>query len=275
MTQNYTFDQAAYNIKVVKETARYLFRKSVEASQALVNIIGVTGIAGFQFDIIDEESITLESDITDNYVEDNTSIQDHIVLKPVRLSVRGFVGTFKYAPHPILSATGKITQNLALASAFLPKIENIPQLFKLKEFDNITQGVKLRGNVGEFNLNTLDTFKEFQDLFFVSKPQARAFLFFEALWNSRALFSITTPYKRYDNMCIELVKPIQDGRTKDITDFTVNFKQMRFTQSVTVEAANNAARRQAQIQKEINKGVIKGLEANINSILPKSIRTTS
>jgi hypothetical protein len=49
------------------------------------------GIAGFLFDIPEEEEINLRSEITDHYVEDNTAIQDQIALKPDEVTVRGLV----------------------------------------------------------------------------------------------------------------------------------------------------------------------------------------
>ena len=275
MTDAYTFDETAYNIKVIKETSRYLFKQSVKASQALVNIVGVTGIAGFQFDIDDEVSINLESDITDNYIEDNTSIQDHIVLKPVVISMRGFVGTFKYTPNKLKSIVGKVTNTLSLVSLFLPKIEKLPERFKTGFIGNQTQDAQFGLDVGAYGFSSLNLFKDFQDLFYLKSSQTRAFLFFEALRNSRALFSVQTPYKRYDNMAIQTLKPIQDGTTKDTTDFSITFKQLRFTQTTTVQAANSAARRQAQVQSQVNKGIIKGIEKKIADFLPRSFKATS
>src|SRR5260221_4663943 len=46
----------------------------------------------FIFDYEGEQSLSLEADITDHFIEDNTSIQDHIALKPVRITTHGFIG---------------------------------------------------------------------------------------------------------------------------------------------------------------------------------------
>jgi len=54
------------------------------------------GISGFVFDIREDENITLKADITDHFVEDNSTIQDHISLKPIKISLRGFVGDLRH-----------------------------------------------------------------------------------------------------------------------------------------------------------------------------------
>lgn len=49
------------------------------------------GIAGFLFDIVGDETIDLESEITDHFVENNTAIQDQIALRPEIITVSGIV----------------------------------------------------------------------------------------------------------------------------------------------------------------------------------------
>lgn len=44
------------------------------------------------FDYESENTASLESDITDHFVEDNTYLNDHIALRPEIISVRGFKG---------------------------------------------------------------------------------------------------------------------------------------------------------------------------------------
>lgn len=49
------------------------------------------GIAGFLFDYDMEQFMELMSEITDNMIEDNTSLQDNISLLPERVTLRGFI----------------------------------------------------------------------------------------------------------------------------------------------------------------------------------------
>ena len=48
------------------------------------------------FDYIEDESVTSEASITDNYVESNYTVQDHIALKPKIYRLRGCVGEVVY-----------------------------------------------------------------------------------------------------------------------------------------------------------------------------------
>lgn len=54
-----------------------------------------TGIA-MLFDTIDDETLTTEADITDNYIESNYAVQDHIAIKPRIYRLRGCVGEVVY-----------------------------------------------------------------------------------------------------------------------------------------------------------------------------------
>lgn len=238
---------------------------AVEAGKAIVSIVGLNGIAGFQFHIPDEQSVTLESEITDNYLENNTAIQDHIALKPVRVTLRGFEGEISYSPKSILTTATKITEVLGLVIRYLPKVQRLDQ-----QLDKTYRGLTGRDKTSASDnfLNLYNLYKEFQNLWVLTKAQARAFLFFEALRNSRSIFSITTQYRRYDNMVIETIKAVQTGQTKDISDFTLTFKQLNFTSTQTIKQVS-AARREAQTSLSATKGIIKGIETKVDKILKR------
>lgn len=242
-----------------------LSKLAVEAGKAIVNIVGLHGIAGFQFHIEDESSVILESEITDNYLENNTAVQDHIALKPVRVTLRGFEGEISYSPRPLLTATLKVTEVLTLVTRYLPKIQKLDQ-----QLDKTYRGLtgKDTASASDNFLNLYNLYKEFQNLWFLTKAQARAFLFFEALRNSRAIFSVTTPYRRYDNMVIETIKAIQTGQTKDISDFTLTFKQLKFTTTQTLGQVS-AERRKAQTTLSASKGVIKGIKTKVSNLFKR------
>ena len=58
--------------------------------------------------------------------------------------------------------------------------------------------------------------------------QQKAFIYFEALRNSRALFTIQTPFRYYTDMAIESIRATQSGFSRDQSDFEISFKKMRF-----------------------------------------------
>lgn len=82
------------------------------------------------FDVIDDETLTTEAAITDNYVEGNFAIQDHIAIKPKIYRLRGCVGEIVYrsesdlfnflnkklANHPQLQKTLNVTKAIGAVS---------------------------------------------------------------------------------------------------------------------------------------------------------------
>lgn len=48
------------------------------------------------FDYIEDETATIEASITDNFVESNFSVQDHIAIKPRIYRLRGYIGEIVY-----------------------------------------------------------------------------------------------------------------------------------------------------------------------------------
>lgn len=69
------------------------------------------GIAGFLFDIPDDEWVELNSTITDHYTESNTAVQDNIALDPERVTVRGMVAELVQSIPPS-QATVPVTDPL-------------------------------------------------------------------------------------------------------------------------------------------------------------------
>ena len=95
------------------------------------------GVAVY-FDYIDDETSAVEASITDNYVESNYSIQDHIAIKPKVYRLRGCVGEVVYKNefewmdkiydkvyHPLLEKT---LEKLKPITVISPTISNYTQL---------------------------------------------------------------------------------------------------------------------------------------------------
>lgn len=263
--------------------ARSLLQDNVNLGEAVVNVLSSTGIAGFKFHIPESEQVNMESDITDHYTDSNSVIQDHVAKRPVVLTLSGYQGEYFYSVNEIEDALANVTPVLSLVKQFVPKLSAATIQAKqgwlnyqntintgggIGENQNIDPSKTLTENTTPANkagvlwnsLNGVDLFKLFQDLYKLKSAQTRAFLFFEALWKSEAVFTVETTWKRYDNMMIQKVLPIRESNA-DITSFTVTFKQMNFAQT-RFESLNNAAgRTRSQLAKQVNKGISKGSEA--------------
>ncbi len=255
----------------LKASAAKLLKESVNVGEAIVNVLSNTGIAGFKFNIPQREQIKLQSEITDHYTDLNNPVQDHIARKPVTITLTGLHGEYFYSVNQIEDMLAKVVPTLSLVKQFLPKIsDSTKQLIfnRNKEITNneseykFENGVIVAGVEKEYfkrDLNGIDTFKLFQDIYKLKSSQTRAYLFFEALWQSQARFTVETTWKRFDNMTIQSVTPNRNENA-DITEFTVVVKQMNFTQTKNDSVENVIGRLKEMTSKTVNKGTTKGQE---------------
>lgn len=249
-----------YQVSARLTQAKNLLKTS-DISTAVVNILGATGIAGFKFHIPETEQIKMQAEATDHYIDTNSAIQDHIIIKPIEITLTGLVGDYFYSVNKIEDMLATITPTIALVKEFLPKLSNAAMQIKgLKKTTTYKYDAKtgtVTGGVSASRFNLMDMFSLFQELYKMKSAQTRAFFFFECLWKARAPFSVETTWKRYDNMIITSIQPLRDQQA-DITSFTVTFKQLSFAETKTETVEQYAERMKAQASKTVDKGVDKG-----------------
>lgn len=257
--QNYLNGKIDYNI-----IARDLLKKSIDTGSAIVSVLSNTGIAGFKFNLPQREQAKMQSDVTDHYVDTNSAVQDHIALKPVTITLQGLQGEYFYSVNQIEDALALVTPTISLVKQFIPKLPVSAQqaftkrLNQVKNYANFKPISEAKGvTIRENSMNNIDLFKLFQDIYKLKSSQTRAFMFFEALWQSKALFTVETTWKRYENMIIIDVQPLRDNNA-DITDFTVRFKQINVTASLYRSYENAAGRTREQLSEIAKKGLDKG-----------------
>lgn len=259
-----------YSNNSTESYARAALKNAINVGEAIINIFGAWGIAGFKFQCPETETINLQNDITTHYVENNSPIQDHIASKPVELTLTGFQGDYFYSLHKIESALSEVVSGVAIIASLMPKLDAFTQqakarieLLKKNQIDRVAGNNKiLKGllektsGVPQYLIaNGVDLFKIFQNLYKLKSAQTRAFLFLEALRNSRLLFSVETSWKRFDNMAVQSITCTRDNNA-DITGFTAKLMQMDFTS--TKVSTKVTGRTRQQVQEMINKGVNQG-----------------
>ena len=249
----------------IKQTdlVKDLFKDTINVGEAVVSILGNTGIAGFKFHVPQSEQVKMESEITDHFMDNNSVLQDHIARKPVTITLNGLQGDYFYSVNRIEDALALITPTLSLVKQFLPKLRNITMQLHLKKtsakytYNQKTGQLETKIEANKQNFNAVDMFKIFQEMYKLKSAQTRAFFFFDAMWKSKALFSVETSWKRYDNMCIQNLIPIRD-KNADITEFNITFKQISRAQTKYEDLKNAAGRTRQQLMKTQNKGTDKG-----------------
>lgn len=175
------------------------------------------------FTIEDENSITLQADATDHYLENNEAIQDHVALHPAIITTSAFVGEVTTKIDGELGELDHLIQEkLTQVSQYLPKVtETATQVLNtLKQ--TVAVAKKAKDAIGSAwdMINGKDVEKK-------TKQQA-IFEQFRMYFLERTLFKVNTPWAQYDNCIIEKFQAFQTGETENITNFTVTFKQLRF-----------------------------------------------
>lgn len=206
------------------------------------------GVAGFLFDIVGEESIMLESAITDHFVENNTAIQDQIALLPEKVTLDGFVSEIAQAVSE-KDQIAKEADRLPLEPSFNPEYTEI-QLDKIEAAEE-EKALEVQGKTdtqsldGFFNSRTVIT----------NGKQAKAFAFFYQLWKGRQMFTVDTPWGFFTDMAIESIKVTQDETTRIVSKFQLKLKKMRFAEQVVIASGQLAGRAALQSADKTQNGV--------------------
>lgn len=201
----------------------------------------------FLFDYEGEQTVSIESDITDHFIENNTTIQDQIALRPEIVTTHGFIGELNNIAPKALQLLQSLAEKLTVVSAYTPVLSETALIAYTEAFFlyqvaanvansavsawssiNNTGGENVIGSNGlENNVFNSSTGQISNN----QNKQQVAFQLFYGYWNSRTLFTVQTPWAIFQNMAIQRLRAIQDAETRVITDFEVVFKMMRFART--------------------------------------------
>lgn len=183
----------------------------------------------FLFNLREEDSEDLQSDITDHYTETNSAIQDQIALKPVKCTLHGFIGELNDQNSGVAAEVQLIASQLSVFSPYVPQLTVAAQ-----QFYNEAQQVYNAAAAAAATVN--QAFNFLTGAGTLTKQQ-QAFAFFKSRWQARALFTVQTPWEILTNMAIEDLHAVQEGDSNTISDFRVTFKQMNFASTLSSNAA--------------------------------------
>ena len=225
----------------------------VGATKALVSSSTPRGIAGFLFDIPMGERVTLTSEITDHWTETNVSIQDHMAIAPAKIQISGIVAELVYTKDKVEKYVAEVLARLAPLGILSPVVSQSAQKY-LSEYSRLSSALS-------------STLKQYNDLesVFTGDPaknnQQKVFEKFESYLNNRALLTVETPWKTYENMALESVTFEQDDSTKDQSTVTLVFKQINAV-STTAAIGQLSGRYAAQISDTADKGTATGTKVD-------------
>lgn len=192
---------------------------------------GTKGIANLRLDIIGDETLTVDSDVTDHYVESNTAYQDQISIKPKIYTVSGEVGELVwYQKDSASQIFGQVAQRLEGVISFLPVRSKSFNQFKDKAM-KVAQWVDTASNVASkisnlWNSATTGSLTH----------QQQAYQELLAMRDNRQpLPMIKTPWGILQDYVITNIKLTQPKETKDKSFISISFKEFRTVSVSTVK----------------------------------------
>ena len=242
-------------------------------SKYVVSPVARLGIAGFEFDIFTQHKAEIRSDITDHFVEDNSTRQDHIALPAKMYTLRGFVGELKTEPEAEKNQFQEIGEKLTTLNSYLPIVTN-----SAKQVNNLLTGEKesTAQTVDESVEAGINLFQAYKQLNPPDTEQAKAYNFFVALRDGKQLVSIDTPFGFIPDLAIENIIAVQDNN-KYIMDFTITLKEFRkvSTEFASFDPKKNKSQGRAENQKaeEREQGQATGLASTLKNLKESGLNT--
>lgn len=197
-----------------------------------------------------EQSIILESDITDHYIEDNTAVADQIALKPERYTVRGYIGELNNVAPTFLEPVRAAAEKLTNIGAYAPQVSVTAALAYAEAFF-LYQTSKNVANAAVSawkTISNLSTGGQAQTVISSSgikvgnaqNEQQMAFQQFYGYWRNKNLFTVQTPWAVFQNMAIERIRPTQFDESRMVTEFEITFKMIRVASTIATGGLSRA-----------------------------------
>lgn len=234
----------------------------------------------FRSGFVSSDKLELESDITDHYVEDNSTVQDHMALKPMRYTVRGIIGEKVFTPlEPYeyqvpYRNTNKFVTATNLLSVLSPTLSSYMQT-AMAAYNYVQDSYKRYAgtisNIKDFfsknktgrTINATSTKDVIKD-----SKQERALNEILKFQQNRTLVDIDSPYGYFRNFLIESAY-IEQTDTIWKSELVVNLKEYRNVEILITDVDSKAYkdRYQKQMEAEQNLGNVQGKDSELTSTL--------
>ena len=184
------------------------------------------GVTNLKLDIIGDEVLTADCDVTDHYVESNEPRQDQVALKPKTYSVSGEVGELVwYQKDSVSQGIGQVAQRLEGVISFLP--------IRTKSFNQMKNKVMKAAQWVDTASNAVS---RLSSLFGrvsgidATTSQQQAYLYLTQFRDNRQLCTLKTPWGILNSYIIANLEFRQPKETKDKTLISITFKEFRVVQ---------------------------------------------
>ncbi|MCX5794960.1 MAG: hypothetical protein NTY77_05660 [Elusimicrobia bacterium] len=220
-------------------------------------------INGFVFDYEGQSELDSQADITDHPTEENTPIQDHIAIKPLRITLHGFQG--ELSNSGIQKVIGELIGAMQSGISIVP-----PYIghYTPAALAKVNAALSKAANIAVQINQAVQRANKLVSLFRSAQPsnQVKAFIALKGMQATKQVFVIGTPWGYFDNMAIERVVMIQPEDTNDWSDIRVTFKQITVAKAAVKSKATGPAA--AQRSSSVNQGNTKGTSTPVSAVAP-------
>lgn len=219
-------------------------------SQAILTPTGGVnsyGISGFIFDVIGIQEMNNAADITDHFVEDNTAIQDHVALRPMRFTLKGFQGELNDDLQQALAQLFSSVSGIANVFGYQPAFTIGAQ----QTYSSVQAALAQTNQIVSEASNLFGVFGVYATM---ATRQQAAYNVLLAMQQSRQLCSVDTPYGTYQNMIIEELRARQDETTLMVSEFSVTLKQIRIVSTLVSTTIVSSLGRVANLSSAVSNG---------------------
>lgn len=200
-------------------------------------------LVDLKLDIIGDETLRADCDVTDHYVESNKAYQDQVTLKPKTYTISGEVGELVwYRNSPISQTIGQVAQKLEGVISFLPiRSKSFNQMKKtvMKASQWADTASNALQKLSSLTTGRIGTYKDAQgkehDIEGTITRQAQAYMYLVQFRDNRMPLSVRTPWGILNDYVITNLEFKQPKESKDKSFITITFKEFRTTKITTVE----------------------------------------
>lgn len=214
-----------------------------------------------KFGVCNQNNLTLKSDITQHYTEDNLFINDHWAINSPQYILSGLIGELIYTRPTNL--TSKIESlysksGLGVLSKLSPVLGNYTQsvLNIVTHVNSIVNRYSKIARQGLTNWKSNGAEKT---------NQRRVLDELEKLMNTRTLVNVYTPYGTYKNLAIITINVRQNSNTKYTSDIEITFQKWRTPSDILgkdEEPIETSEVAEAQKSEEVDKSLVGATETD-------------
>lgn len=213
------------------------------------------GIGGFTALARVRESYKLAADAPDTPVEDGSFVHDHVILKPVTLSIEGSVSDVHIRRNPLVRDFIRVQAEVGNLSSQYASGRTQSQINKLSALAN--EAADAIRQIDALVAAGEQAAKFFGNKDAQSKPLREQFLdAMEALHFGQQAFTIDMPHRQFTSMVITTLTLNTDNEAEE-TVFTLEAKQLTFARLQVVEVAPSAGTG-GQLETETDQGTQAG-----------------